>query len=359
MKSNNKIKKIFFYGNFGVDGEEVFDGQRTKARNVSFYIREKFKSFNYSFFNTNFFKKHPIINFFKLIKQIGKTDFVFIYPGSPISLSIVLLAIKLTGKSSNTFYPVVGGFLGKYCVKHKLFAKILKKFCGIFCETKGLVNELESVGFKNVFLSPVFTNKKQEHFNSLTKLFPDKSRIRFCTFGRVCREKGIENAIKTVALVREKTGMDIILDIYGKTYKKDNFENDFRSLLNEYSSFVTYKGPLPNDSFVLLSTYHYMLFPTYFYGEGFPACVLESFLYATPVIASNWKYNKEFVNNNTGYIFDLEGDSFFNTLIQACAEIETNNEKKYNAYVFASSFSPEKCLKPITDLLNTTLEVTQ
>lgn len=355
MKKN---RRLLFYGNFGILGQDVFDGQRTKARNVTSIIKNRYPNNIFAIFNTNNYKRHPIANFFKLLIAVSKSNYVFIYPGSPNSLSTVLLAITLFRKTKKSFYPVVGGFLGDYCKQHKYFSSRLKKFVGIFCETNGLVTQLIDQGFKNVFLSPVFTMKKQLPFNQLEPLFPNNKRIKLCTFGRVCKEKGIKNAIETVAVVREKTGLDISLDIYGKTYKKDNFENEFSLLLKKYGSFTAYKGPLPNESFNILSSYHFMLFPTFFYGEGFPACVLESYMFATPVIASNWKYNHEFVSNEIGYLFELGDNSFEDVLIQACEDIKTGRvfEKKKKAYEYAKMFTADNCLKPLFELIDKDLE---
>lgn len=355
MKKNKEqthIKSVLFYGNFGVPGEAVYDGQRTKARNVTEEVQKRYKKLSFSFFNTNNYKKHPVLNFFKLLSAVRKVDSVFIYPGSSHSLSIILFAMWLSNKCKKSFYPVVGGFLGEYCKKHKFFCNRLKQFAGIFCETNGLMKKMVDMNFSNVYLSPVFTKKQQEPFSSLEKLFPNDNAIKFCTFGRVCKEKGIKNAIETIALVRKKTGKDIYLDIYGKTFKKDNFEEEFYELLNRYKDFVTYKGPLPDNSFDILSSYHYMLFATYFYGEGFPACVLESYLFATPVIASNWRYNSEFVSDNTGYLFELNDNSFEKTLIKAIDDIKLNYEKKKKAYEYAKQFSPDYCLKPIFVILD-------
>ncbi len=351
-KKQVRIKNILFYGNFGILGEPVYDGQRTKARNVTEQIQKRYPNLSFSLFNTNNYKKHPILNFIKLFFAVKKVDSVFIYPGSSSSLSIILFAMWLSNKCKKSFYPVVGGFLGEYCRKHKFFCKRLRQFAGIFCETNGLVNKMIDLHFSNVYLSPVFTKKHQEPFASLEKFFPKNNPIKLCTFGRVCKEKGIKNAIETVALVRKKTNKEIYLDIYGKTFKKDNFEEEFNEMLVRYKDFVSYKGPLPDDSFNILSSYHYMLFPTYFYGEGFPACILESYLFATPVIASNWKYNSEFVSDDSGYLFELNNDSFENTLIKAINDIQLNYEKKKKAYEYAKQFTPEHCLNPIFVILD-------
>ncbi len=347
-----QIEKVLFYGNFGENGKPVFDGQRTKARNIYNIIRERYPNIKTTIFNTNNFKKHKILNFIKLIFTIKKHDSVFIFPGGYNSLRIVLRAIGKSVNKMNCFYPVVGGFIGEYCLKNKKDSNILKSFKGIFCETNGICDQLKSQGFENVFLSPVFTLRKRKDFNYLEKYFPDDSIIRFCTFGRVSESKGISLAIDTILKISSFTKKPIILDIYGKIYKSDNYGAILEEKIKKSMGIVNYCGPLPDNNFEILSSYHFMLFPTHFDGEGFPACVLECYQFATPVIASDWKYNKEFVNDKTGYIFELNNDSFFKTLLLAISNIDHNFEFKKNAYEYSKSFEPQKCLKPVFDVID-------
>lgn len=46
-----------------------------------------------------------------------------------------------------------------------------------------------------------------------------------------------------------------------------------------------------------------MLFPTYYSGEGFAGTLIDAFSAGVPVIASDWKYNAEIVNEDVGCLF--------------------------------------------------------
>ena len=45
-----------------------------------------------------------------------------------------------------------------------------------------------------------------------------------------------------------------------------------------------------------------MLFPTYWYGEGFPGIVIDAYIAGVPLIASDWNMNTEVITEKTGVI---------------------------------------------------------
>ena len=63
---------------------------------------------------------------------------------------------------------------------------------------------LEANGFRNIFLMP---NCKPLAVLSEDELvYPTGTPYRLCTFSRVCKEKGIEDAVHAVASVNETLG---------------------------------------------------------------------------------------------------------------------------------------------------------
>ncbi len=53
----------------------------------------------------------------------------------------------------------------------------------------------------------------------------------------------------------------------------------------------------------MLAGYDAMLFPTFFYGEGFAGIFIDAFISGLPVIASDWSLNGEIIKNGkTGWI---------------------------------------------------------
>ena len=63
--------------------------------------------------------------------------------------------------------------------------------------------------------------------------------LRVCTFSRVIRDKGIEEAIEAVKQVNEK-GIPVGLDIYGEIY--EGYRDTLRILMRHAPAYVRYCG---------------------------------------------------------------------------------------------------------------------
>ena len=109
-------------------------------------------------------------------------------------------------------------------------------------------------------------------------------------------------AINAIRLLNEM-GKKVELDIYGPI--QDDFKDEFDGLVN-CSDSIYYCGCLKGDEIIkTLTRYDCMLFPTHYEGECFPGAVLEAMMAGLPVIASDWRFNREVViDNETGLLFD-------------------------------------------------------
>ena len=121
------------------------------------------------------------------------------------------------------------------------------------------------------------------------------------------KEKGIEDAVNAVRMLNEGASSAICtLDIYGEV---NELQKDwFNALMKSASKDVVYKGCVPFDKSVdTIKKYYGLLFPTYYNGEGFAGTLLDAFAAGVPVIASDWRYNTEIVENGkTGLICRIQ-----------------------------------------------------
>lgn len=53
----------------------------------------------------------------------------------------------------------------------------------------------------------------------------------------------------------------------------------------------------PKDVIPTLKQYDALIFPSHYDGEGCPGILVEALSASLPIIASDWKYNNEFVTN--------------------------------------------------------------
>ena len=127
--------------------------------------------------------------------------------------------------------------------------------------------------------------------------------FKLCTFSRVMKEKGIEDAVNAVEEINKKYDETIFtLDIYGQI---DAMQTEwFESLQSRFLKDVSYKGLVPFDkSTDVLKNYYALLFPTYYEGEGFAGTLIDAMAAGVPIIASDWRYNSEIVQDNrTGFL---------------------------------------------------------
>lgn len=134
------------------------------------------------------------------------------------------------------------------------------------------------------------------------------------------REKGIEDAVNAVVTVNTVLGFQAFsLDIYGQV---DGEQTDwFDSLQKEFPSYIRYGGLVPFDKSVdVLKDYFALLFPTYYEGEGFAGTLIDAYSAGVPVIASDWKYNAELVNENVGFVYPTRDRQAFVDILKTAAK---------------------------------------
>lgn len=201
-------------------------------------------------------------------------------------------------------YVVIGGWLNSFIDKHKWLAGELRQFTGIYVETTTMKKVLEKRGFKNVVVMPNFKNL--EILKPEELLYTIEQPYKICTFSRVMREKGIEDAIAAVKAVNEKAGHVVYrLDIYGQVDEK--FQEKFRKIQKLFPDYVKYKGMIPYDKSVeVLKNYFVLLFPTQFYTEGIPGTIIDAYAAGVPVISSEWESFADVIDDKVtgvGYEF--------------------------------------------------------
>ena len=94
------------------------------------------------------------------------------------------------------------------------------------------------------------------------QVYATSKPFKLCTFSRVMKEKGIEDAVNAVEEINKKYDETIFtLDIYGQI---DTMQTEwFESLQSRFLKDVSYKGLVPFDkSTDVLKNYYALLFPT-------------------------------------------------------------------------------------------------
>lgn len=221
---------------------------------------------------------------------------------------------------------------------------MLNHFDYIYVETLHMKKLLEK-NLNNISVMPNFKPLKvlQEDDFEYNENLP----YRLCTFSRVMKEKGIEEAINAVIGINEKEHRHIYsLDIYGQIDMQ--YEENFKKIINQSPNYINYKGIVPyNETTQVLRNYKALLFPTYYKGEGFAGTLIDAYAAGIPVIASDWKYNSEIVKNEyNGFVF-----TSFSELMEILSDYEKNmpicDQMKINCINTANAYKPEIVMKEL------------
>ena len=321
------------------------DGQVVKTRVLTNELEKEFGFENIDCIDTFGWRKHPIKLLGKCIRAVRKSaNVVFMTDAGGIKIFPWLLHCSNIFGSCSLHYVVVGGWLVHFVKKHPFIKLCLKKFCGIYVETTVMKQELEQQGFKNVILMP--------NFKPLDIVTPDqfpnqyREPFRFCTFSRIMREKGIDNAVAAVSAVNAYWERTICtLDIYGQV--DPNQKEWFNELEETFPSEIRYCGVIEySRSVEVVKDYFALLFPTEFATEGIPGTIIDAYAAGVPVVASRWESYSDVVKEGKtgiGYSFG-HPEEMTEILLDITMHPEKIYDMKKHCLKEAGKYQPEQVI---------------
>lgn len=310
--------KVSVLGHFG-EGANLFNGQTIKTKTVTEELQNQLGQDQVLKIDTHGGWKTLLKAPFQIFYALKNSVNVLIFPahnGLRVYAPLLSFLRRLFNKRK-IHYVVIGGWLPKFLLKRQNLSKSLKKFDGIYVETCTMKSALEEQGFENVFVMP--NCKKLMVLSESELVYPLGAPYKLCTFSRVMKEKGIETAISVIKQVNDKLSYTAYsLDIYGQV---DTTQTGwFESLKLQFPDYVRYCGCVnANQSVGVLKEYFALLFPTYYEGEGFAGTLIDAYSAGVPVIASDWKYNSELINEDVGYIYPTKDQEAFVNILEEIA----------------------------------------
>ncbi len=343
------MKRVGIVGHFGF-GHGFADGQTVKTKNLSSGLK-KYTDTEVLEVHTYGWSKHPLRLFGGIRKAFKQCDTVIMLPAhNGIKVFAPLLAFFKRIYRKRIVYDVIGGWLPEFLSLRPRVAKCLKGFDGIWVETETMKSKLSEQGFTNVTVVPNF--KELTPLNEAELVYPEAAPYKLCTFSRVMKEKGIEDAVNTVIKVNEDFGSAVLsLDIYGQI--DANYKERFSALSESFPEYICYGGCVSSDkSTEVLKNYFALLFPTYYEGEGFAGTLIDAYCAGIPVIASDWRYNSEIVNEKTGYVYPTgDNEKLFGILKAVADKPDLILSKKKCCVAEAEKYRIEKVIRDIEALL--------
>ena len=346
------MKKITVIGHFGF-GLNYLDGQTVKTKILAEELERRFGSDQVIKIDTHGGIKSLFKAPFQVLSSLSKSKNVIILPAhNGLRIYAPLLSIcRVFFKSRKIHYSVIGGWLPSLLKKRPLLAKFLKSFDGIYPETATMKNALQALGFQNIFVVP--NCKKLIALSADQLVYSDREPYRLCTFSRVMKEKGIEDAVNAVIAVNEKAEKTAFtLDIYGPIDSEQI--QWFEDLQKQFPDFINYKGSVAFDKSVeTLSGYCALLFPTRFFTEGIPGTILDAYAAGIPVISSKWESFADVVDHGvTGICYDFNRpQQLENLLHEARLNPQLLSSMKLNCIKKANDFLPENVINTLSEQL--------
>ncbi len=346
------MKKIAVIGHFAF-GKEYLDGQTVKTKVLTQELRNRFGEDEVLAVDTHGWSGNPISFFRRVWQTIKQTENVVILPshnGLLVIAPLLHMAVKLY-KKCRLHYVVIGGWLPIYLKNKKNLTKQLKAFAGIYVETSTMKKALQERGFQNIVVMP---NCKNLQILEFSQLPVNEKPYKLCTFSRVIREKGMEDAIAAVQAVNEAKGETIYtLDIYGPV---DPAQTQwFEDLQKTFPSYVRYGGTVPYEQSVeILKDYFALLFPTRFYTEGIPGTVIDAYAAGIPIISAKWEHFSDVIDDGqTGWGYEFgNADALRQTLEGIADKPEMVIGLKENCLKKAQDYTPQKAMKVLLQRIN-------
>lgn len=343
------MKKVCVIGHFGF-GKEMLNGQTIKTKIITAELEKQLGSNQIMKIDTHGGAGALPRVMIQMARGFRSCENIIILPaqnGVRIFAPLCVAFRKLYKRKLH--YIVIGGWLDNLLERNPRLLKALDFFTAIYVETQTMKHDLEKRGLRNLCILPNF---KDIHILTEDELvYPTGEPYRLCTFSRVMKEKGIEDAVDAVKAVNEKYGRIVYtLDIYGQVDVEQT--KWFEDLKATFPGYVRYKGLVSFDKTVeRLKDYYALLFPTYYSGEGFAGTLLDAMSAGVPVIASDWKYNSEVVvQDETGILVTPKNVTVLAWALESTLSGDLN-EMKRTCINEAQKYAPNAVIQVILERL--------
>ncbi len=281
-----KKTKLIFVGGIGL-GEIPTNGETAKNQVMLQRFEELFDKIYVV--DSYYWRKNP----FLLVKMIL---YFFFVRNAKVIVSChksgmpVLNFLSFTKCQNEVYYWAIGSGLMEWIREGAVSIKTCKYLKRIVAESPSMVKELEAMGLDNVEYMP---NMKPIVYCDEKKI---DEKCNFVFLSRIIEEKGCYLILDCVNELNKKG----LADKFTVTFYGDITEDPgFIGKIQDYTN-VTYKGILDLTSikgYKELSTYNVFLFPTYYPNEGFPGVLMDALMSGLPIIATEWKYNLDVVED--------------------------------------------------------------
>jgi len=339
--------KVGICGYFGF-GKDFVSGQTDKTKAVYDAIAKVIGEENIAVLDSCGWQKNPLKTVMNCRKLLSECENVIMMParkGFKVFPSVFETLNK--GLNRKLHYVVVGGWLPDRLESSPRLIPPIRKLDRVYVELEQMRDKLISLGITNAVYMPNF--RKTNALSPDELIYSTSEPYRLCTFSRILREKGIEEAIEAVRYVNNKLGRTVYtLDIYGMV--EPVYQSRFDEIAKTFEPYITYKGFInTNDSTNELKSCFALLFPTFCEGEGFAGTIVDAFAAGVPVIATDWHYNASIIRHLVdGIVYDSSKPELLGKiLLEIHNKPDSINSMKANCLERTHHFEPDEASLPL------------
>lgn len=236
---------------------------------------------------------NPYLHWLKLLALLVKSKQVILSVnkrGRYVIISLFYFLRLVTNKRAALY--VIGGTLDRQIgklptLKKWLYLKALKKLDGIFAESKLLLEGLQALGLTKVEL--VF-NPRVDSGARWNQNHQANGKIVFIS--RITEDKGVSVLLDAFKLLVEE-GHQLSLDFYGPI--DPDYDSTFREKLEKLDGKANFRGQVSPDQVQdTLVNYHFLVLPTFHFGEGLPGILVEAAMAGVPIITTRFNSLPEY-----------------------------------------------------------------
>ena len=347
MERDEAMYKVGICGHFGI-GKELINGQTDKTKAVYKALVKSIGAENITILDTCGWQKNPLKMFNGCRKLLSDCENVIMMPArAGFKVFPAVFTAFNTVYSRKLHYIVVGGWLPDRLRDNRALIPPIRKLDRVYVELEQMKDDLYSLGIKNAVYMPNFRETNALSPNEL--IHNTTEPYRLCTFSRVMKSKGIEEAVDAVRFVNKKLGRTVyILDIFGKV--EPEYAERFSEICGEFEDYINYRGFIESDdSTQELKNCFALLFPTVYEGEGFAGTIVDAFAAGVPVIATDWRYNADIIRHLVdGIVYDTAKPELLGKiLLDAAQHPEKLNNMKINCLERAAHFDADEASKTL------------
>ena len=337
--------RIGIIGHFG--GNEKFnDGQTVKT--VAIYdALKRYGIKNIDKIDTYYIRRNPLRFLWQFMSGIFRDKkYIVLLSSNGRRVLFPILSFMSSFMNKDVYHYGIGGRLAREVSEKPKWKKYVSSFKGNWMESTELADRLQKLGVHNAIYLPNF--KKLNIMTEAELCTEYQEPYKLCTFSRVMKEKGIEDAIDAVRAINAEYGKTVVkLDIYGPA--EEAYLKHLQKVIAQDCA-CSYRGVVSaNESVEALKDYYALLFPTHWRHEGIPGTIIDALSAGVPVIARRWQYCDEMITDGkTGLPYDFNEPALLKNRI----EYAINHPKeiismKKNCLTKAALYSEDYVMKKI------------